>query len=176
MRQPHETMAESSLASDDDHEFISGSDMDSAEHYGSDGGPMESHGDAGMTTASEDDDTASEDDVADPRFAMDDSFEDSFANDARSNGDDANDADGVPANTSSSSSPTTTTTTTSPHRPLDAAALQSFRADNDATGVVYMSRVPPKMKPQKVRHLLQQFGEVRRIYLAAEGGSVRTMQ
>jgi ESF2/ABP1 family protein len=35
-------------------------------------------------------------------------------------------------------------------------------------GVVYMSRVPPFMKPEKVRHLLSQYGDVERIYLVEE--------
>lgn len=36
-------------------------------------------------------------------------------------------------------------------------------------GVVYLSRIPPHMKPLKLRHLLESFGEVLRIYLAPEG-------
>lgn len=36
-------------------------------------------------------------------------------------------------------------------------------------GVCYLSRIPPHMKPLKLRHLLSQFGEVLRIYLAPEG-------
>lgn len=35
-------------------------------------------------------------------------------------------------------------------------------------GVVYLSRVPPYMRVNKVRHLLSQFGEVGRIYLQRE--------
>jgi ESF2/ABP1 family protein len=34
---------------------------------------------------------------------------------------------------------------------------------------VYISRVPPFMKPAKIRHLLSQHGEIGRIYLAPEG-------
>ena len=36
-------------------------------------------------------------------------------------------------------------------------------------GVVYLSRIPPHMKPLKLRHLLEPFGQVLRIYLAPEG-------
>jgi hypothetical protein len=36
-------------------------------------------------------------------------------------------------------------------------------------GLVYLSRLPPFMKPAKLRFLLQQHAEVLRIYLAAEG-------
>ena len=36
-------------------------------------------------------------------------------------------------------------------------------------GVVYLSRIPPFMRPRKVRHLLSQFGSIGRIYLQPEG-------
>lgn len=36
-----------------------------------------------------------------------------------------------------------------------------------------MASVPPFMKPEKVKHLLSQFGEVLRIYLAEEGKKSR---
>ena len=35
-------------------------------------------------------------------------------------------------------------------------------------GVVYLSRIPPFMRPRKVRHLLSRYGEVGRVYLAPE--------
>ena len=41
------------------------------------------------------------------------------------------------------------------------------------TGVIYLSRIPPFMKPQKVRHLMSQYGEVDRIYLAQEDPKYR---
>ena len=40
-------------------------------------------------------------------------------------------------------------------------------------GVIYISRIPPNMRPQKVRHLLSEYGEVGRVYLAAEDAAVR---
>jgi ESF2/ABP1 family protein len=36
-------------------------------------------------------------------------------------------------------------------------------------GVCYLSRIPPHLKPLKLRHLLSQYAEVLRIYLAPEG-------
>ena len=36
-------------------------------------------------------------------------------------------------------------------------------------GIVYLSRIPPFMKPLKVRHLLSQYGEVGRVFLQPEG-------
>ncbi|KAL3689809.1 hypothetical protein R1sor_016118 [Riccia sorocarpa] len=41
------------------------------------------------------------------------------------------------------------------------------------TGVVYLSRIPPHMKPLKLRHLLSQYGEVNRLYLAPEDNAAR---
>ena len=54
---------------------------------------------------------------------------------------------------------------------LSEKELDEFQREVDRSGVIYMSRVPPFMKPQKVKHLLGQFGDIGRIYLAAEGAS-----
>jgi ESF2/ABP1 family protein len=54
---------------------------------------------------------------------------------------------------------------------LTAKKLAALQARYDARGVVYLSRLPPFMKPAKLRHLLQQHGDILRIYLAAEGAS-----
>ena len=51
---------------------------------------------------------------------------------------------------------------------LDPAALAAFSASERAKGVVYLSRVPPFMKPIKLRHLLAQYGTILRVYLAPE--------
>ena len=40
-------------------------------------------------------------------------------------------------------------------------------------GVIYMSRIPPFMKPNKARVLFEQYGEVTRIYLAEEDATRR---
>jgi len=40
-------------------------------------------------------------------------------------------------------------------------------------GVVYINRPPPYMRPDKVRHLLQQYADITRIYLAPEDETVR---
>ncbi len=52
---------------------------------------------------------------------------------------------------------------------LSAKKLAAHQARYDKRGVVYLSRVPPFMKPAKLRHLLELHGEVLRLYLAAEG-------
>ena len=36
-------------------------------------------------------------------------------------------------------------------------------------GVVYLSRLPPFMKPAKIRNIFSQYGEVGRLYLQPEG-------
>jgi ESF2/ABP1 family protein len=52
---------------------------------------------------------------------------------------------------------------------LQEKKLKQLAADHARSGVVYLSRLPPFMKPAKLRHLLQQHGDVLRLYLAAEG-------
>ncbi|KAL2761078.1 hypothetical protein ACRALDRAFT_205092 [Sodiomyces alcalophilus JCM 7366] len=42
------------------------------------------------------------------------------------------------------------------------------------SGVIYLSRIPPYMKPQKLRSLLTPFGELNRIFLAPEDPASRT--
>ncbi|KAH7441400.1 hypothetical protein KP509_03G036600 [Ceratopteris richardii] len=48
---------------------------------------------------------------------------------------------------------------------------QTAKAKN--RGVCYLSRIPPHLKPLKLRHLLSQYGEVLRIYLAPEDHAVK---
>eukprot|EP00842_Homolaphlyctis_polyrhiza_P005287 jgi/Hompol1/575/HPOL_002558-RA len=57
-------------------------------------------------------------------------------------------------------------------KPLTALALKKFQDKMDKTGVVYMSRVPPFMKPAKVRSLLSQYGKIGRIFLNPEDAKV----
>ncbi|KAI8930376.1 hypothetical protein BC831DRAFT_440324 [Entophlyctis helioformis] len=57
-------------------------------------------------------------------------------------------------------------------KPLTLATLKKFQDKVDSTGVVYLSRVPPFMKPQKVRSLLSRYGELGRIYLNPEDAKV----
>lgn len=57
-----------------------------------------------------------------------------------------------------------------------APVLRSQPADDEAEGkpktkpgIIYMSKLPPFMKPQKMRFLLEQYGTINRLYLAPEG-------
>ena len=54
-------------------------------------------------------------------------------------------------------------------KPLTPEALAAFKADQDKAGVIYISRIPPGMRPTKVRHLMSAYGEVGRVYLQQEG-------
>lgn len=54
-------------------------------------------------------------------------------------------------------------------KPLTTEALAEFEAAQARTGVVYISRIPPAMRPSKVRHLMSAYGEIGRIYLQQEG-------
>lgn len=49
--------------------------------------------------------------------------------------------------------------------------LQKWIETNEKKGVIYMSRIPPFMRPAKVRDLLAPYGEVGRIYLKPEDQS-----
>lgn len=48
-----------------------------------------------------------------------------------------------------------------------------YREDLEKRGVVYLSRIPPFMKPNKARVLFENFGEVTRLYLAEESSDSR---
>jgi ESF2/ABP1 family protein len=56
---------------------------------------------------------------------------------------------------------------------LTPEALERYHKEQANTGLVYISRVPPYMKPQKIRHLLSKYGEIGRIYLAPEDEHTR---
>ena len=50
--------------------------------------------------------------------------------------------------------------------------LGSVRGDESSetvAGIIYLSRIPPFMKPHRVKHLLSQYGSVGRVYLKPEG-------
>jgi len=45
----------------------------------------------------------------------------------------------------------------------------AYRQHLDERGIIYLARIPPMMKPNKIRTLLQDYGKITRIYLAEEG-------
>lgn len=51
--------------------------------------------------------------------------------------------------------------------------LKKLKETYDTRGIIYLSRIPPHLKPQKLRHMLSQHGEISRLYLAPEDASAR---
>jgi ESF2/ABP1 family protein len=54
-------------------------------------------------------------------------------------------------------------------KPLSAAALAEFEKAQRQAGIIYISRIPPGMRPAKVKHLMSGYGKVGRVYLQQEG-------
>lgn len=48
-------------------------------------------------------------------------------------------------------------------KPLSKRRVESYNESLKKRGVVYLSRVPPFMKPTKVKHLMEQHGVVTRV-------------
>lgn len=53
-------------------------------------------------------------------------------------------------------------------KPLTHEEVEKVNAKIKKTGLVYLSKIPPYMKPIKVRQILERFGEVNRIFLVPE--------
>jgi ESF2/ABP1 family protein len=53
-------------------------------------------------------------------------------------------------------------------RPITKKNLVATEAAIKKSGVVYLSRIPPFMKPQKLRSLLEPYGKINRIFLTPE--------
>ncbi|RYH30941.1 hypothetical protein EON65_03790 [archaeon] len=51
----------------------------------------------------------------------------------------------------------------------------AYRESLEKRGVLYISRVPPFMKPNKLRTLLEPYGEITRLFLAEEGSLSNTL-
>jgi ESF2/ABP1 family protein len=58
-------------------------------------------------------------------------------------------------------------------RKLKVSATEDFNAKLQKRGIVYISRVPPRMTPSKVKTLLSDFGTITRVYLVEEDKTVR---
>lgn len=82
------------------------------------------------------------------------------------------------ADDTTTTSGNTSVTTTKKKERVDIKALspEELEAHKQAQarrGVIYISRVPPFMRPVKLRHLLSHYGEVDRIWLRPEDDSAR---
>lgn len=51
---------------------------------------------------------------------------------------------------------------------LSKEKLQRLKAKHEQRGIIYVSRIPPHMKPAKLRQLLSQYGEIGRVYCTPE--------
>ncbi|KAL3162958.1 hypothetical protein ABBQ32_009391 [Trebouxia sp. C0010 RCD-2024] len=56
---------------------------------------------------------------------------------------------------------------------LQSKKLQKLRKAYETKGIIYVSRIPPHMKPHKLRQLLEQFGSIGRLYCAPEDPALR---
>ena len=54
-------------------------------------------------------------------------------------------------------------------QPVTPEALAAFEEAQRKAGIVYVSRIPPGMRPQKIRQIMSAYGEVGRAYLVPEG-------
>ena len=59
-------------------------------------------------------------------------------------------------------------------KPLTKKNLVASEAAIQKSGVVYLSRIPPFMKPAKLRSLLEPYGKINRIFLAPEDPAEHT--
>ncbi|KAF8421266.1 hypothetical protein EV426DRAFT_609911 [Tirmania nivea] len=59
-------------------------------------------------------------------------------------------------------------------QPLTPSQLAASRLATTRSGVVYLSRLPPFMRPQKVKTLLSRFGHIQRVFLSPEDRAART--
>mmetsp|Transcript_19707 Transcript_19707/g.42396 ORF Transcript_19707/g.42396 Transcript_19707/m.42396 type:complete len:300 (-) Transcript_19707:161-1060(-) len=58
-------------------------------------------------------------------------------------------------------------------RKLKLTTTQDFNAQLEKRGILYLSRVPPRMGPAKVKTLLSDFGNITRVYLVEEDKTIR---
>eukprot|EP00877_Chromochloris_zofingiensis_P009867 jgi/Chrzof1/5133/Cz15g12190.t1 len=65
-------------------------------------------------------------------------------------------------------SPTHDDNTRTRKKLLSKKKLKRLKEKHERRGIIYVSRIPPHMKPQKLRQLLSQYGEVGRIYCTPE--------
>ncbi|MCJ1417791.1 RNA-binding ATPase activator esf2 [Xylographa parallela] len=59
-------------------------------------------------------------------------------------------------------------------KPLTQSQLASSQRKARKTGVIYLSRIPPFMRPSTIRHLLTPYGDISRLFLTPEPPAVYT--
>lgn len=78
--------------------------------------------------------------------------------------DDADDAELAHANLVTSTEAGPSRTSLPSDKPIKKRKKQFSGASGPSPGIVYVSRIPPGMTPQKVKHLMERWGDVGRIY------------
>ncbi|KAJ2682124.1 Activator of basal transcription 1 [Coemansia sp. RSA 1285] len=96
----------------------------------------------------------------DTGFSKDSDYEDYFIGDSDGGSEDDGSADGAIAEAVDAKKKGA--------RPLTEKEILKARDKEAKSGVVYMSRVPPFMKPVKVRHLLKKYADIGRVYFIEE--------
>ncbi|KAF9162066.1 RNA-binding ATPase activator esf2 [Actinomortierella ambigua] len=151
--------------------FAKGSDSDEDDSNAEDSEEGEEDIDEAMTEVDTDNNSIGH---SDPRFQLDMSDDDDDDNQLGYAGDEG-DMDALEDNedkTEDSGKKKSKKDKRKKVQPLTPEELAKFQAAHEKTGIVYISRIPPFMKPVKIRHLLSQFGEIGRVYLAAEDAKI----
>ena len=61
-------------------------------------------------------------------------------------------------------------------KPISKKDLEKYNKEQDQHGIIYLSRIPPGMTPQKVKQIMTGFGKVERIYLTPESKEARKIR
>lgn len=61
-------------------------------------------------------------------------------------------------------------------RTLKKKSVKKAKLESDGRGIVYISRIPPHMKPHKLRQLLSEHGEIGRLYCTPESPHLRKIR
>jgi ESF2/ABP1 family protein len=67
--------------------------------------------------------------------------------------------------------PSTSTSTPKPKTKSTSTSTKSKKRKTIIPGIVYISRLPPGMTPQKVKYLMAQWGDVGKIYAQKKDGT-----
>ena len=109
---------------------------------------------------------------------LDDDDDDDDDDEANEGDSDAEDEDGIgsedhPPNDSGEAlpSPSSAKPSTQKLKPLTPAQLAASQRTARKTGVLYLSRIPPFMRPQTVKHLLSPYGPISKLFLTPEAPS-----
>eukprot|EP00823_Brevimastigomonas_motovehiculus_P006182 TRINITY_DN5005_c0_g1_i2.p1 TRINITY_DN5005_c0_g1~~TRINITY_DN5005_c0_g1_i2.p1 ORF type:complete len:332 (+),score=122.85 TRINITY_DN5005_c0_g1_i2:91-1086(+) len=79
----------------------------------------------------------------------------------------------LPSSSSASSPEAASSSSSSSSETADPPTKKKSKEKKEVKpGVIYLSRIPPYMRPQKLRHLLCQFGDVGRMFLTPEDASI----